>query len=371
MLDVVDLTPDDCFLSVLPLSHCYECTCGFLAPLLGGARVCYARAMTSSEIIQDLRTSKATFLLGVPLLYEKIVCGVVRGLAREKSFKARLASSLWALACVGRPLWKERFGKIVLRGLRDKIGLAHVRYLISGGAPLPPVVGNSLEALGVKFLQGYGLTETSPVTTLNPIKGAVPASVGKPLEGVEVRIHEPDRNGNGEIWIRGPIVTTGYWQDPDGTAAAIENGWLKTGDLGRFDAHGHLYITGRSKHLIITPGGKNISPEEVEQAVLRSPYIAEIIVHGAPAKDGTGEDVHALVHPDYEYIREQVKATGEGPNLNQIIRTEIDRSTCQLASYKHIRHFEISAEPFAKTTTQKIKRHVHTSRDVEAERLHV
>jgi long-chain acyl-CoA synthetase len=371
MLDIVDLRSDDGFLSVLPLSHCYECTCGFLAPLFGGARVCYARAMASSEIIEDLRTSKATFLLGVPLLYEKIVSGVVRGLSKDKSFKARAASTLWAVACIGRPLWKERFGKAALRGLRDKIGLSNIHYLISGGAPLPASVGNALEALGVKFLQGYGLTETAPVATLNPVKGAVPSSVGKPLEGVQVRINGPDAEGKGEIWIRGPIVTSGYWHDPKATSAAFEQGWFKTGDLGRFDSRGHLYITGRSKHLIITPGGKNISPEEVELAALRSPFIAEIIVHGAPAKDGTGEDVHALVYPDHDYLREWAKSTGEGPNLNQILRNEIDRTTCYLASYKRIKHFEISAEPFAKTTTQKIKRHVHTARHGEAKRVRV
>jgi long-chain acyl-CoA synthetase len=348
----------DGFLSILPLSHCYECTCGFLAPLLAGARVYFARSLAPSEILADLGSSGATFLLSVPLIYEKFAAGIRRGL-RRKGMAGKAAASLWALSAAGRPLWQNHFGRLFLKNVRAKAGLGSVRYLISGGAPLPLEVGAALEALGLKLLQGYGLTETSPVATLNPIRRANPASVGRPLPGVQVRIHNPNADGIGEVRIKGDTVTQGYWRDEEATREMFEDGWLKTGDLGLHGADDHLFITGRSKNLIITPGGKNISPEEIELAVLRSPLVAEIIVSGAPTRDGTGEEVFAYIHPDYEYLEERGIAADDAEQLDHLLRSELDRTTSRLATYKRVVRFAVSPEPFTKTTSHKIKRYLH------------
>jgi long-chain acyl-CoA synthetase len=176
---------------------------------------------------------------------------------------------------------------------------------------------------------------------------------------VEVVVSAPDDEGSGEIRIRGPIVMKGYWQDPLATAEVLEDGWLTTGDRGRFDRHGRLHITGRSKLLIITPGGKNISPEEIELAVLRSPFVAECLVYGAPSRHGGGEEVAAKIHVHEEYLAEWTKSRGGPVDLHALVRREIDRTTLHLAHYKHVVHFDITSEPFAKTTSQKIKRHLH------------
>lgn len=351
------LSGRDRFLSVLPMSHCYECTCGFIAPLLAGASVYFARGIAPREIISDLERSRATFLLGVPLLYEKIVSGIDRGL-RQAGWPGLLARLLWSVSKIGRPLWRHHFGSLTLRGVRVKAGLGHMRYLVSGGAPLPPSVGESLEALGVPILQGYGLTETSPVATLNPPTGANPASVGLPLTGVELKIRQPSESGDGEVLIRGDIVMRGYWEDEDSTRAAIRDGWFCTGDLGRLDSHGHLHITGRLKNLIVTQGGKNISPEEVEGAASKCPAVAEILVYGREVTTGSGEEVCARVYPDPEYLKAQ--GSSSASDLLALVRGQIEAATSHLASYKKIVHYEMVMEPFEKTTSHKIKRFKHS-----------
>jgi long-chain acyl-CoA synthetase len=358
MLSVIDIgAGTDRFLSVLPLSHCYECTCGFLAPLLAGARIYFGRGLAPSELLDDLRASQATFLLGVPLLYEKVVQIIGRGL-RAHGARGRAVGLVWDVSRLGRPIWRHHLGRMLLGGVRRQAGLGSLKYLICGAAHLAPEVGLALEALGVKLLQGYGLTETSPVATLNRARGSNPTSVGPPLPGVDVRIHDPDATGTGEIWIRGPIVMRGYWDDREATSGVLADGWFRTGDLGRMDRMGHLFITGRSKNLIVSPGGKNISPEEIEVAALRSPLIAEIVVCGAPRRDGTGEEVFAFVHPDFEALAERGVSTESPDAMRAAIRAELDRWTAHLAAYKSIVRFDITAEPFVKTTTQKIKRYV-------------
>ena len=359
MLQAVDIESSrDRFLSVLPMSHCYECTGGFLAPLLAGAQVYYARGLVPSEIVEDLRTSGATLLLGVPLLFEKIVAGIERGLSKA-GLAGTVIQGLWGISRAGRPVWGHRLGRALLGSVRAKAGVGTVRYLVSGGAPLPPRVSYSLEALGVRVLQGYGLTETSPLASISPLRGGDPASVGRSGGGVEVRIHEPDAAGVGEIWIKGPNVMQGYWRDPESTSQVMHQGWFKTGDLGRLSRRQDLLITGRSKNLIVSPGGKNISPEEIEMAVSLSPFVSEILVCGATVEGGSGEEVFAYVHPDFDYIKEQGTADLSEDELRALVRNELDRTTDHLAGYKRIVRFEVSHEPFVKTSTKKIKRHMH------------
>jgi long-chain acyl-CoA synthetase len=326
-----------------------------VAPLLAGASVYFARGFAPREIVTDLDRSGATFLLGVPLLFEKISLGIDRGL-KEAGLQGRLARLLWSVSQRGQPVWKHRLGQVTLRGVRAKAGLRRMRYLVSGGAPLPAEVGKRLEALGVRLLQGYGLTETSPVVTLNPPSEANPASVGKPLPGVEVRIHEPSESGDGEVQVRGITVMRGYWGDDEATRSTIRDGWLRTGDLGRFDQRGHLHITGRLKNLIISPGGKNISPEEIESAALRCAAVAEILVYGRRTPSGSGEEVCALVVPDLDYAAASGWPVDCPDEILARVRPQIEAATSHLAPYKRIVHLDLTLEPLEKTTTQKIKR---------------
>lgn len=356
MLSRVDIdVRRDRFLSVLPLSHAYECTCGLIAPLLAGVPVYFARGLAPREIVADLERSGATFLLGVPLLYEKVATAIERGL-REAGVRGKVAHLLWEVSSKGRPIWKHRFGKLTLKGVRKKAGLGQIRYLVSGGAALSPSVGKRLTALGVPVLQGYGLTETSPVVTLNPPADPDPASVGLPLPGVEVKIHEPGQTGDGEVHIRGVSVMKGYWQDEEATRLALHEGWFRSGDVGRIDHRGHLYITGRLKNLIISPGGKNISPEEIEAAALKSPVIAEIMVYGSTTASGSGEEVCARVHPDCDYLKAKGKWPLDSEAMLALVRREVEAATSHLAGYKKIVHYELTDVPFEKTSTHKIKR---------------
>lgn len=368
MLNFVGLDGStDRFLSVLPMSHCYECTCGFVAPLLAGAPVYYARGLAPREVVADLQRSGATFLLGVPLLFEKINEGIQKGLEKA-GFQGRMARLFWSVSLSGRALWKHRLGRALLGGVRAKAGLGSMRFLVSGGAPLPVEVGRRFEALGVQLLQGYGLTETSPVVTLNPPADANPASVGLPLPGVEVNIHEPGERGDGEVRVRSITVMSGYWEDSEGTRAVLKNGWFCTGDLGRFDQRGHLYITGRLKNLIISPGGKNISPEEIESAALRCGAVSEIMVYGRPTESGSGEEVCARVFPNLEYVAQAGWPVTEPEKLLPLVRAQIEAATQHLAAYKRIVHYELTLDPFEKTTTQKIKRFAVRSADAPLDR---
>lgn len=359
MLKAVEIDAvTDRFLSVLPMSHCYECTGGFLAPLLAGARIYYARGIVPTEIVEDLRSSEATFLLSVPLLLEKIVAGIDRGLGKAGT-AGKIIKGLWKLSLAGRPVWRHWLGRLLLGSVRAKAGLRTIRFFVSGGAPLPPRVSHGLEALGLRVLQGYGLTETSPLSAITPLRGGDPASVGRPGGGVEIRIDEPDASGIGEIWIRGPNVMQGYWRDPDATSAVMNQDWFLTGDLGKLGFSGDLLITGRSKNLIVSPGGKNISPEEIEMAAGLSPFVAEILVCGAPVEGGGGEEVFAYIHPDFDYLEQQGQSEMSDADLTKCLRAELDATTANLAGYKRIVRFEVVREPFAKTSTKKIRRHVH------------
>jgi long-chain acyl-CoA synthetase len=212
------------------------------------------------------------------------------------------------------------------------------------------------------MLQGYGLTEASPVLTLNPEEAPMDESVGLPLPEVEVTVLDPDENGQGELAFRGPMVMKGYYRNPEATADVLDNeGWLKTGDLGHQDRQGYLYVSGRKKNLIVTAAGKNVSPE-VEAELNLSPFVLESMVHGqaAPNKD---EEVHAVIVPDYEAIGAHVSGKRlSDDEIRRLIQKEVRSCMKALAPYKHVKAFRIQDEEFPKTSTRKIKRHLFGQR---------
>jgi long-chain acyl-CoA synthetase len=353
---------DDIWYSVLPLHHTFEATCGFLTPMACGATVVYARSLKSKEIIEDIRANHVTVMCGVPLLYEKMYQAIRRGLREAPVHKRLSFRFLYELSRLG---WMGGgdLGKRLLAGFRERIGMSDMRMFVSGGAPLPPHIAEFFNLVGINFLQGYGMTECSPVISVNRPRNVRFGSVGPPLEGVEIRIADPDAGGVGEILVRGSNITPGYKDNPRLTEELLaEGGWLRTGDLGRYD-DGHLWITGRAKNLIVSAAGKNIYPEELEEKLLASPYVLEALVVGRRKESRLGEEAFALIVPDVEQFAAEFGLSVESPDLD-FIRKQLTEVVAEvnsrIADYKRIAAFEVSTSELEKTSTKKIKRFLYS-----------
>jgi long-chain acyl-CoA synthetase len=356
MTRMIELLPEDRFLSVLPMHHTYECTCGLLCPLFGGSSIHFARSLKT--VVEDLQRVRATILLAVPLLYDKMYKRITAAMS-ESRLVATLVPTLKAAAALGEAFGFDKTRRALFRKVHERFGGA-IRIFIAGGAAPDPEVARGLRALGFTFLQGYGLTETSPILTLNRLRKFKDDAAGLPLCNVEVHIVEPDAEGRGEIIARGPSVMLGYYKDEAATAQVMRDGWFYTGDVGRFDADGFLHITGRKKNLIVARNGKNVYPEEIEDFVNRIPYVLESAVYGVRAADGDEEICVAIVPNAEEFIRhaERSGAPVTAQQIEEIIDREIRALNRRLPLHKQIRRVRIRESEFAKTTTQKIKRHL-------------
>ena len=261
-----------------------------------------------------------------------------------------------------------RAGRVLFKSVAAQLGLEHLRFFVSGGGPIAKEVIDGMEALGLPTYQGYGLSEHSPVVASCCPPANRPGSVGLPLVNAKVRIAEPDANGNGEILVRGPAVMTGYLGMPEKTAEVLDaEGWLHTGDIGMLDADGYLYITGRLKNIIVTSGGKNIYPEEIENLLAASPLLAEVVVIGKRGAQG-GEEPHAIVHPNTDAIAAMEKERGsafDDEELRKLVGAEIRRCTAGIAAYKAPRTFEVSRDELPKTSSSKVKRFLFADRKYE------
>jgi len=360
MTSMIEIEPEDRFLSVLPIHHTYECTCGFLCPLYRGSSVHYARSLKT--IVDDLQQTKATIMLGVPLMYDKMFKRIY------KAIKEKRITSLIVPPLIKITNYIERFGwkgakKLVFSEIHKRFG-GHIRLFIAGGAAPDPMVAKGLRELGFNFLQGYGLTETSPILTLNQLENFKDESAGLPLPGIEIKINQPNEEGIGEIYAKGPNVMLGFYKNEKATKDAFDNGWFKTGDIGYIDEDGFLHICGRKKNVIISRSGKNVYPEEIEDMLNRSPFIQESLVYGEedPKLD---EIISAQIVVDAEAFIELSEARGIPitPELiNEVISKEIKKINSELPNFKQIRKFTIREEEFEKTTTQKIKRYLVTTK---------
>lgn len=356
MTSMIKIGPEDRFLSVLPIHHTYECTCGFLCPIYAGASAHYARSLKT--VVDDLQKVKATILLGVPLLYDKMFKRIYKGIQEDK-IKSKIVPPLVKLTNIADAIGWKSAKKIIFGELHNKFG-GSIRLFIAGGAAPDPKVAKGLREFGFNFVQGYGLTETSPIVALNRLYAFKDNAAGLPLPGVQIKINNPDADGVGEIFIKGDNVMLGYYKNPQLTQEAFENGWFKTGDLGFFDEDGFLHIAGRKKNVIIANNGKNVFPEEIEDLLNRSPFIQECMVYGE--KDEKHDEVIAAqIVTDAEAFIEyseknNVQITPE--LVNNIISEEIKKVNKELANYKQIRKFYIRDTEFEKTTTQKIKRYL-------------
>lgn len=356
MTKMIQITKDDRFLSVLPIHHTYECTCGFLCPLFMGSSVHYARSLKT--VAEDMQKAKPTIFLGVPLLYDKLFKRVMKNI-REDKIKSKVVPPLIKISSLAEKIGWKSLPKKIFKELHERFG-GNIRLFIVGGAAPDPNVAKGLREFGFNFVQGYGLTETSPILALNQIDNFKDDSAGIPLSGIEIKINNPTTDGIGEIFAKGPSIMLGYYKNEMLTQEVFENGWFKTGDLGYMDDEGFLHIAGRKKNVIIAKDGKNVFPEEIEDILNRSRYILEALVMGE--KDSKHDEVIAAqividAEAFIEYSnKNNVKITKE--LIYERINKEIKEVNKELPVYKQIRKFYIREKEFEKTTTQKIKRYL-------------
>jgi long-chain acyl-CoA synthetase len=354
MTSMIRITEDDRFLMVLPIHHTYACTCGFLCPMFAGASVHFARSLKT--VVEDLQQVHSTILLSVPLMYDKMFKRIHKSIQEKKVLAMVIGPLIKGTDFMERVGWKS-FKRQIFGEIHEKFG-GSIRLFIAGGAAPDPLVAKGLREFGFNFVQGYGLTETAPILALNPLDNFKDDAAGLPLQGVSIKIHQPDHAGVGEIWAQGPNVMLGYYKNPTQTKEVFENGWFKTGDLGRIDEDGFLHISGRKKNVIISKSGENVYPEELEDLLVRSPYVLECLVYGEKDKK-LGEIIAVQVVVDAEAFIElsetrKIEITPE--LINKIIGDEIAKVNGQTAQFKQIRKFYIRDREFEKTTTQKVKR---------------
>ncbi|MGE5279275.1 MAG: AMP-dependent synthetase/ligase [Deltaproteobacteria bacterium] len=347
----------DRFVSILPLNHMLEITGGLIAPLYAGATITYCDSIKPANILGLMQETRATSMVCVPLVLKMFHEAILKKAQKAPPFRRRLFFFF-----LGLSRWLARFGvrpgRLLFRGVHRAFG-GRLRCFISGGAPLDPYVEEDFWAMGFNVLQGYGLTETSPVITVNTFRETKFASVGIPLEGVEVRIlpREGVPQGEGEIVVRGPNVMRGYYKQPEKTQEVLRDGWFYTGDIGRLDKDGFLYVTGRIKSMIVLGAGKKVFPEEIEEVMGKSPLIKEICVVGRQATSGLKagtEEVCAAIVPNEERFMDHERK--DASLMKARLKAEIGRLSANLAEYKRISDFIVVSGELPKTTTRKIKR---------------
>jgi long-chain acyl-CoA synthetase len=347
------LGPGDALLGVLPLFHVLSQMANLLVPLVNGSRVVYLETLNTTELLRALSEREITAFAVVPQFFYLIHDRIFKEVAQRGKLANQAFRTLMAITRFSRRFgWNP--GPIFFSKIHNLFG-RKMRYLVTGGSRFDPQIGHDFAALGIDILQAYGLTETSAAAFATSHKDNVIGSVGKPLEGVEGKIVDPqpqEEGGQpvGEIAIRGAVVMKGYWNRPDATAAVLRDGWLYTGDLGYFDAAGNLFITGRKKEVIVLSNGKNIYPEEVEAHYLKSPYVGEIAVIGLEDRPGENR-LHAVIVPNFDVLKQRKIV-----NAKEVIRFDIEGLSAQLPSTKRIGSYEIWQDSLPRTTTRKLKR---------------
>lgn len=347
------LYPTDVFYALLPLHHAYCMLAVFIESISVGAELVYGKRLVVKQMLHDFKAAGVTMFLGVPLLFNKVLAAILRGV-REKGFMVNLLVKLlmWLSGLI-KKLTGLNPGKKIFRSILDRASLASLRICISGGGPLAPSVFRAYNQLGIDFVQGYGLTETSPILTLNPVYHYKVNSVGKVLPLLDMKIIGADENGNGEIAVKGTAVMPGYYNMPEETAAVFtEDGYFKTGDVGYLDSQNYLYLTGRAKNLIVTEGGKNVYPEELENHFQLVDEIEQVLIRGyTNPRNPHIELIEALVYPNREIC------TGTALETEKRIRRQVEEINKQLLPYQRISRIKLLGEAMEMTTSKKIKRH--------------
>ena len=350
MSKYVNVSNDFTGLSVLPMHHTYELTCHVFTCIYQGCGIAICEGL--KYIVKNMAESKATLMLGVPLIFESMHKKVWK-----KAEESGKADKMRAAVNLSKKLGKFNIKstKKLFKTVHQAMG-GHMQVFISGAAAIDPMVIEDFNAMGFTMIQGYGMTENSPIIAVNKDRYFKPAAAGLPLPGTEVKIIDEDENGVGEIICKGDSVMLGYYKNPEETAKVLVDGWLHTGDYGYFDKDGFLYISGRKKNVIVTKNGKNIFPEEVEYYLNKCDYIKEVVVWGVEDEKTGDIIVAAEIFPDQSVVEKEFgKITEEG--LRRLLKKSIDEINEQMPLYKRVKRIELRDEEFDKTTTQKIKRH--------------
>ncbi|MDZ7724254.1 MAG: AMP-binding protein [candidate division KSB1 bacterium] len=347
----------DRFLSILPLSHTFECTGGMMCPLSAGSSIAYMSGLpTPQKLLSAMATVQPTAVLTVPLVMDKIYRKRILPQIQEKA----VIGTLYKL-----PFFRKKLNKVAGKKLHETFG-GKLRFFMFGGAALNVDVETFLRDAGISYSTGYGMTETSPILTINPFGKVKVGSCGQTIPGIEIKIHEPNpETGVGEIIINGPIVMQGYYKNEKETERTfLDKEWLRTGDLGYFDPEGYLFIKGRSKNVIVGPSGENIYPEIIEQELMQSPFIQEVVVYQSKGR------LLALAYPDYDMIDQEIDGKKESEEtesrIEDILDEERKKTNERLPHFAAVSKIFEQREPFEKTPTNKVKRYLYIPKnDVE------
>ena len=345
---VIKLVPEDRMLSFLPLHHTFECTVGFLYPISKGCSIAFCEGIR--HIADNVKEFQVTAMISVPILYETIYKKIMKGIEKKgklETVKKGIKISNFLLKFgidIRRKIFKE---------VHDNLG-GKARLFVAGGAALAPEAEKVFNEFGIKMLQGYGLTESSPVIAAEDDKYQRLGSIGKAFPSIEVKIDNPNEDGIGELLAKGPSIMLGYYNNEEATKETLEDGWLHTGDLAKIDKDGYIFISGRKKYVVVLKNGKNIYPEELETLVNNIEGVKESFVYGKPEDDGDYKICAKIVY-DKDTV-EGIYGTKDEKELQELIWKEIKKVNKTMPTYKYIKEINITDKDLIKTTTQKIKR---------------
>ena len=344
----------DVFYAILPIHHAYTMLAVMYESFSVGACTVFGKKLVVTQILKELREGKVTMFLAVPMLFNKMIAALMSGIRKKGIVVYGLIRFLMSVSGAIKKIFGVNIGKKMFSFLLKNLSLENNRICICGGGPLPASTFKMFNQLGIDFVQGYGLTETSPITHLNPTYAYIESSVGKSIPECQVKIVDPDDEGNGTIYIKGPMVMKGYYNNEEATKEVLsEDGWLNTGDVGHEDKNHYLYLTGRAKSVIVTDGGKNVFPEEIEDHFQLYDEIDQICIIGYLVnKETKAEGIRAIIYPSANAKKTYSTDDALKARMNDII-SEVNK---ELQSYKKITRMDISNEPLPMTSTKKIKR---------------
>ena len=357
----------DIFYALLPIHHSYTMVAVFIEAISVGAEIVFGKSLVVSRMLRELKEGKITMLLGVPLLFNKLLAGIMKGVRSKGVFVYGIIRFLMGVSYLIKKTTGKNIGKTLFKSVLEKANLTTLRIAISGGGPLSKEVFRAYNEFGIDFVQGYGLTETSPIIALNPKEHFKIESVGSYFHPyMEMKILDPDENGRGENCAKGPMIMQGYYNMPEETAAVLsEDGWFRTGDIGWLDDEKYLYLCGRAKNLIVTSGGKNVYPEEIENAFqMYYNDIEQITVMGYhPENDLTSEEIEVLIYPTDELYKtlnlDRGTPAGDSAAYKRMAAI-VEIVNKELLPYQRITKTTILDKPLEMTTTKKVKRYNKT-----------
>ena len=356
---VLDVNSNDVFLSILPIHHVFECTVGFLFSLYRGAQTVFCDGIR--HIVENLSEYHVSVMACVPAIYERIFKIIRKGIEKQ----GKLDDVLEKEELFRDKTMEER--KEVFKEIHDMLG-GNIRLFISGAAALDRTIEQKYRLLGINLVQGYGLTETSPIVGVGTNENYRLGSIGKPVPSVRVKLADKDKDGIGELLVKGPNVMLGYFGNDEATKEAIRNGWFYTGDLAKIDDEGYIFICGRKKSVIVLKNGKNIFPEEMENLVNRIEGVNESFIFGRPVSDDKDDiKINVKLVIDKEIIKDVYKIEGIDEEIKEVLSSKIKEINKTMPPYKAIRGIIISEEPLIRTTTNKIKRQANLDEIEKAE----